>query len=65
MSKRLSNEKFKQKYLKTLFGFIKMKYNQDKSYMYNSKAYIQNSLNMLLNHFSMDKITDVDHLSQE
>jgi hypothetical protein len=27
ISKRFENEKFKQKYIKTLFGFIKMKSN--------------------------------------
>lgn len=37
---------------------MKMKSNQNRLYMYNSKAYIQNSLNMLLNHFTMDKLLD-------
>jgi hypothetical protein len=65
ISERLENEKFKQKYLRTLFGYIKMKSHQNKFYMYNSKAYLHNSLNMLLNHFTMDKLLDIDRLSQE
>ena len=53
LSKRLENDKYKSSYLKTLFSFIKMKTNIDKYYMWNSKAYLSNSLNLLLNHFSI------------
>lgn len=58
VSARLSNYKFKQKYLKTLFGFIKMKSMKDRTYLCNSKAYLHNSLNMLLNHISMATLLD-------
>lgn len=54
ISKRLSNNRYKEKYLKSLFGFIKMKSNEDRLYIYSSKAYIKNSINVLLNHFTME-----------
>lgn len=37
-----------------------MKTNQNKFYMYESKGYIKNSLNMLLNHFKMEKLIQVN-----
>lgn len=33
--------------------------------MYNSKAYIKNSLNVLLNHFTMEKLLNTEELTEE
>lgn len=41
-----------------MFGFIKMKSVKDRTYLCNSKAYLHNSLNMLLNHISMATLLD-------
>jgi hypothetical protein len=41
-----------------------MKTNQDRLYLYNSKAYLKNSLNILLNHFSMEKLTSMEELTE-
>ena len=56
LSQRLKNNKFKQKYVKTLYGFIKMKVNEDKKYICESRAPIENSINVLLNHFTMEQL---------
>ena len=58
LSQRLQNNKYKEKYMKMLFKFIKMRANINKHYIWDSKPYIENSLNILLNHYSMDKLLD-------
>lgn len=65
INNRFSNDKFKSKYLKMLFGFIKMKSNQDKRYIYQSKPYLKNTLNVLLNHFTLDQLKHHDSLSAD
>lgn len=48
-----------------LFGFIKMKANQDKLYLYQSKPYLKNSLNVLLNHFTLDQLRHQECLAED
>lgn len=48
-----------------LFGFIKMKSNQDKFYVYQSKPYLKNSLNVLLNHFTLDQLRHQEFLTED
>lgn len=42
-----------------------MKSNQNSMYMYNSKAYIHNSLNKLLNHYSLKQLLEYEQLAEE
>lgn len=65
INNRHCNDKFKSKYLKMLFGFIKMKANQDKLYLYQSKPYLKNSLNVLLNHFTLDQLRHQECLAED
>lgn len=48
-----------------LFGFMKMKTDQNRLYLYQSKAYIINSMNVLLNHFTMTQLRDHEALTDE
>jgi hypothetical protein len=61
----MEHDSYKQSYLRTLFRFIKMKANLDRSYIKGSKPYIQNSLNVLLNHFSMKQLLSSEELKEE
>lgn len=42
-----------------------MKTNANRQYMWDSKAYLENNLNILLNHYSMKKLVQVEELQQE
>ena len=42
-----------------------MKVNQDKSYLVKSRAYIENTLNVMLNHVSLSELIDFPQLGED
>ena len=44
---------------------MRMKAHQDKNYLVKSRAYIENTLNVMLNHVSMQELVDYSQLGKD